>query len=202
MSTRTVVEWSVTEKAADHLFNIWTDRFDLHWARSVWKTFPQVDDGDDQCAVLDSLVTLVALGLLSQALWNVAIGEPFSELDFEIDDALIALAIHPFWIGVLWAESPSSLAIGNDGAPHMSHVVRDLAIDRLPEILRSLTKDHANESETLRFFISLSAAELDEETRVEVGQHAWTEGSDVWEKPVDAFGSVIQWLSNGCPLPR
>ena len=195
-----VVQWSVLESAADELFNIWTNRFDLHWAQHAWSKLPKQAAHDDPIAVADSLVTLVSVALISQAFWNVAADEPISDLVFEIDDATRLLSVHPFWIGALWANSGCSVTLNHQDELRLAQVIHDLAVERSRIVIGRLLQPFLMEHEALPFFTSIPVGALDDPVRYEIESDEFGDGS-TWEMPVPNMGQALEWFGNRCPLP-
>ena len=180
----TVVEWVEIKPAAHELFQIWYEKHDLKWARHVWATLPKIEpetlSGEE---LANSLVTLVAMAMLSSTFWEHACGEPGQAPEYTAHDAMLALDLDGFFVGQIypWA------------AP--THTGGSVSYN---EILCDLGRDHA------RLFAKQFATELSEASIVDFFSRVpevvvADDDDDRWsEVNVQRYERVFDWANGGC----
>ena len=181
-----VLPWPLVTDAAAKLFTIWVDHHDLLWAEKAWALLPAVEETEHDAgsALAESLVTLMALALLSAQFADVACDERGHDPTNGTDDAIEALRLDSFYIGQLYPwDAPTNM----NGDVDLRVVVRDLAVERTRGIVRHFSRLYPSEGQLLQFYAIL---------RDEPDQTGETVTSELHCSP----GGFVISFQNGCQI--
>ncbi len=182
----TVVEWEEIKPAADELFQIWFEKHDLKWACHVWAQLPKIKpetlSGEE---LANSLVTLIAMAMLSSTFWEHACGEPGQAPEYVAHDAMLALDLDGFFVGQIY---PWSAPTHGGGSISFSEILCDLGRDRA-RILVQYFADELSEASIADFFSRVPEMV---EGDVDDADERWS------EVPVQRYDRVFDWANGQC----